>query len=67
VLQLLPSSMGSLASLRELDLRENHIKVLPATFTQLTSLKALKLEGNPWRFPPLKVTDKGLEVSGPGT
>lgn len=55
--------MGSLANLKELDLRENHIKVLPATFTQLTNLKSLKLDGNPWRFPPLEVADKGMEVS----
>ncbi|KAF5838175.1 hypothetical protein DUNSADRAFT_3300 [Dunaliella salina] len=45
-LEDLPSSLGSLRSLRHLDASHNNLEVLPARFSELTSLVTLKLNHN---------------------
>jgi len=45
-LEDLPSSLGSLRSLRYLDVSHNNLEVLPARFSELTSLVTLKLNHN---------------------
>ena len=63
-LKTLPESLGQLTGLVELDISENHIKVLPKGMAALTNLKVLRMDGNPWQFPPPAVVEKGLQVSG---
>ncbi|KAL3689535.1 hypothetical protein R1sor_015844 [Riccia sorocarpa] len=58
----LPQSIGKLQGLRDLDLSFNHLSVLPDSFTQLTNLRRLKLDGNPWRIPPLEVVAQGHQA-----
>ncbi|KAL2631630.1 hypothetical protein R1flu_016316 [Riccia fluitans] len=58
----LPQSIGKLQGLRDLDLSFNHLSVLPDSFSQLTNLRRLKLDGNPWRIPPLEVVAQGHQA-----
>ncbi|PTQ26333.1 hypothetical protein MARPO_2755s0001, partial [Marchantia polymorpha] len=58
----LPPSIGNLQGLRDLDLSFNHLSVLPDSFAQLTNLRRLKLDGNPWRSPPLEVVAEGQQA-----
>ncbi|KAG6556007.1 hypothetical protein Mapa_001947 [Marchantia paleacea] len=58
----LPQSIGNLQGLRDLDLSFNHLSVLPDSFAQLTNLRRLKLDGNPWRIPPLEVVAEGQQA-----
>ncbi|KAJ7525441.1 hypothetical protein O6H91_17G051200 [Diphasiastrum complanatum] len=61
-LKALPKSIGNLWGLQELNISYNHITVLPDTFANLTQLSKLHLDGNPFRDPPLHITEKGKEA-----
>ncbi|GJP29698.1 hypothetical protein CLOM_g19326 [Closterium sp. NIES-68] len=60
-LKELPETIGNLRSLVKLDISENYIKILPISFVNLTSLKKLSLQGNPWQHPPMDVANSGLQ------
>ncbi|CAI5976119.1 unnamed protein product [Closterium sp. NIES-65] len=60
-LKELPETLGNLRSLVKLDISENYIKILPISFVNLTSLKKLSLQGNPWQHPPMDVANSGLQ------
>jgi Leucine-rich repeat (LRR) protein len=63
-LTALPSSIGQLTNLRELDLTGNHLTALPETIVQLTNLETLHVYGNHLAGLPESL---GPTVEGPGT
>eukprot|EP00850_Spirogloea_muscicola_P005856 SM000027S09637 [mRNA] locus=s27:466883:468620:- [translate_table: standard] len=61
-LRSLPHTLGYLESLTDLNISNNRIRHLPLSFAQLTGLRKLRMEGNPWRTPPLSIVEQGKDA-----
>ena len=58
----LPSTIGDLVFLVELDLSFNQVKMLPMGVGALENLKVLKVDNNPLVDPPLEVVEHSMEA-----
>ncbi|CAH8262732.1 unnamed protein product [Arabidopsis lyrata] len=61
-LSALPSSIGLLMNLIELDVSYNKITVLPESIGCMRRLRKLSVEGNPLVSPPIEVMEQNLQV-----
>ncbi|CAH8353367.1 unnamed protein product [Eruca vesicaria subsp. sativa] len=61
-LTALPSSIGLLMNLIELDVSYNKITVLPESIGCMRRLRKLSVEGNPLVSPPAEVMEQNLQV-----
>uniref|UniRef100_A0A1J3IUD5 Plant intracellular Ras-group-related LRR protein 7 n=1 Tax=Noccaea caerulescens TaxID=107243 RepID=A0A1J3IUD5_NOCCA len=61
-LTALPSSIGLLMNLLELDISYNKITVLPESIGCMRRLRKLSAEGNPLVSPPIDVVEQSLQA-----
>jgi len=61
-LACLPSNIGKHKCLKQLLLEDNNLKCLPVELTNVDTLTALNICGNPLIFPPKNVVEQGLRV-----
>jgi hypothetical protein len=62
-LRTLPTSIGNLEMLEELDISDDQIKVLPESFSFLSKLRIFRADVTPLEVPPKEVVKLGAQVN----